>query len=160
MLSPPCGLRDKSRSPQGGDNNAVPPFNHQEGVCGADVIAPDEVHHTMPTAVAMCALRTLLRTEAALKRPGGPREELGLTPQRKMTSPQGRTALLASPGDSVHLAARGGSLPRGLPRRSHLGLGGICIPVRTGPMTDRSMGTLVPTGPTKRFRPIPRIFSV
>ena len=40
------------------------------------------------------------------------------------------------------------SFPRGLPRRSHLGLSGILIPVRTGPMADRSMGTLVPTGPT------------
>lgn len=74
--------------------------------------------------------------------------ELGLTSLRRKASPQGRTALLASPGDSVHLAAREGSFPRGLPRRSHLGLGGIFIPVRTGPKADRSMGTLVPTEPT------------
>ena len=40
------------------------------------------------------------------------------------------------------------SFPHGLPRRSRLGLNEILIPVRTGPLSDRSMGTLVPTGPT------------
>ena len=63
----------------------------------------------MPTAVAMCALLSLLHTEATLKRPGGPREELGLTSLRRKASPQGRAASLASPGGSVHLTAREGS---------------------------------------------------
>ena len=74
--------------------------------CGADVTAPGETHHHVAAAAAMCALLPSLYTEATLKRPGGPHEELGLTSLRRKVSPQGRAALLASPGDSRHLAAR------------------------------------------------------
>ena len=55
------------------------PFNHQIGICGAVVTVPDEMHHYVAAAAAICTLLSLLRTEATLKRPGGPREEQGLT---------------------------------------------------------------------------------
>ena len=71
--------KGKSRSPSGGDSNAVSPFNHQISICGAVVTAPDEMHHSVAAAAGMCTLLSLLRTEATLKRPGGPDEEQGLT---------------------------------------------------------------------------------
>ena len=123
------------------------PFNHQDGICGADVTAPGELHHSVATAVAMCTLPTLRRTEATLARPGGPREEQELTSLTGKASLQ-RGAVACLPRGSSALSRPRGSFPRGLPRRSRLGLNEIRVPIRTGPQTDRSMGTLVPTGPT------------
>ena len=71
-----------------------------------DVTAPGEAHHYVTTAAAMCALLPLLYTEATLKRPGGPREEQGLTSLKRKASPQRRAASPASSGDSWYLAAR------------------------------------------------------
>ena len=139
--------RGKSRSPQGRDNNAVPSFNHQEGVCGTDVTASGETHHHVAAAAAMCALPPSLCTEATLKRPGGPREGPGLTSLRRRVPPQGRAACWPPeeiPG--TQHPARG--VPPRPPQAQAPGTCGIFIPIRTGPMADRSMGTLVPTGPT------------
>ena len=84
------------------------PFNHQEGICGVDVTAPGEMHHSVATAMAMCALLALLCAEATLKRPGGPREEQGLTSLKRKASLLRRAAWLASPGHLLYLAAREG----------------------------------------------------
>ena len=61
----------------------------------------------------------------------------------------GRVACL--PRQSSALSAPRGPFPRGLPRRLRLGLNGIHLPNITGLAVDRSMGTLVPTGPTQMF---------
>ena len=58
----------------------------------------------------------------------------------------GRTACLSR--QSSVLSTPRGPFPRGLPRRLCLGLSRIRLPNITGLATDRSMGTLVPTGPT------------
>ena len=63
------------------------PFNHQLGICGADVTAPDETHHSAATVVTMCILLGLRCTEATLERPGGPQEELVLTSFKGEASP-------------------------------------------------------------------------
>ena len=84
------------------------PFNHQVGICGADVTAPDEMHHSAAAGAAMCILLSLLRIKATLRRPGGPREERELTSLKGMASLQGRAVWLVSPGDLPYLVAREG----------------------------------------------------
>ena len=123
------------------------PFNHQLGICGVDVTAPDEMHHSAATVAAMCILLSLLCIEATLRRPGGPHEERVLTSLKGKPSLQGR-AVSRLPRGSSALSAPRGPFPRGLPRRARLGLNMICMLRRTGLRTDRSMGTLVPTGLT------------
>ena len=63
------------------------PFNHQLGICGADVSVPDETHHSVATVVAMCIPLVLRCIEATFKRPGGPEEELVLTSFKGKASP-------------------------------------------------------------------------
>ena len=65
------------------------PFNQQVGIYGADVTALDEMHHSVAAAAVMCTLLSLLCIEATLKRPGGPREEQGLTSLKGKASPRG-----------------------------------------------------------------------
>ena len=60
------------------------------------------------TVVAMCVPLRLRCIEATLKRPGGPREEQGLTSLNRKASLQRRAAWLASPGHLLYLAAREG----------------------------------------------------
>ena len=63
------------------------PFNHQIGIRGAVVTAPDEMHHFAATVVTMCILLGLCCIEATLERPGGPQEELVLTSFKGEASP-------------------------------------------------------------------------
>ena len=83
-------------------------FNHQIGDCGADVIAPAVARHTADSAEAMCALQRLCCSEATLERPGGPREEQGLTSLKGKAFLQRGAVWPASPGDLPYLAAREG----------------------------------------------------
>ena len=85
--------------------------------------------------------------EATLRRPGGPHEERMLTSRKGKASLQGRATSRLPRGSSALSAPRGPS-PRGLPSCSRLGLNRIRTLHCTGLATDRSMGTLVPTGPT------------
>ena len=63
------------------------PFKYQLGICGADVTAPDETHHSAATVVAMCIPLVLCCIEATFKRPGGSEEELVLTSFNGKASP-------------------------------------------------------------------------
>ena len=84
------------------------PFYHQVGICGADVTTPDEMHHSVAAAAAMCTLLSLLCIEATLKRPGGPREEQELTSLKGKASLQRGAVWPASPGNLPYSAAREG----------------------------------------------------
>ena len=140
--------RVASAFPLAPKSNAVSPFNHHVGICGADVTAPDETHH-------LCGHRGghVRPAEVAWYR-SNPREARRTSGGNGVDFPQGEGIFLGDgctaclPRRSSMRSAPRGPFPRGLPRRLRLGLSRTCLPNITGLATDRSMGTLVPTGPT------------
>ena len=108
------------------------PFNHQLGICGADVTVPDETHHAAATAVAMCILLALRCIEATLKRPGGPQEEILLTSFKGKAPPWGMAVWPASSGNLLHLVPREGLSLAASPGVSRLELNRVHPPELLG----------------------------
>ena len=132
-----------------GTQRFVDSFYHQNGNCGAVVIARRRARHSAAVAEAMCALQRLLRSEVSPQGPGGLVEGVVFTPLQGRKPCRGAASGGAPSGPSLppRVPSRGLS-PRGSPQAFRLVLSHL---VDIGACEGRgewALHTLESTGPT------------